>query len=848
MLRFHIFFLILLSSVTFCAGKYTYNFKNTPLSQALSELVKQHPEVKITFIYNELENYTTSASIDTDNLKTAVTKIIGMNPVTVTEKKNHILIEALQKGKYCFKGALTNEYKEPIAHATILLLNPRDSVVITYALTKTDGQFIIPCDKLPVIAKISSTGYKTLTTNFKTPDIGKIRMNTLAVELDNITVIADEARMLSDRTIFVPLQRQKNAATSGIELLERMNIPQVRVNPVTGVLETNTGKAVSVFVDYIESEASDMTAMNLQDVKRVEYYEFSSDPRFMGKKYVVNFIMTKYLYGGYTRLYGYEYTLANKNNIQINSRFQYKKMTYDIVGSAYHSDNSHDATKQVETYRLPQNDGTIKTFQRFSNVSSSKNRILNYNAAVKARYNSDNMTIQNQFAGSINDTPVQNQDGSVTYQPEDFHNSIYNSFSKSRNKSLRYLGSFFFSLPHNNTMNLTPRYSFSHVKQSSIYNEQGFSPVENGASDNTHFLYAHLNFVRQFNKEKTFILFGSTRLDSYRTHYYGSSDSYDRSKDFQVLAGASFNYTNKKINSEIILGWTWNRIRFNDMKTLQNNPLVQLSLQYLFTNNHQINANFDYERWAPMASYKSDNIIKANHLMSYTGNPNLKPSKTLSADISYNWIPSNKGYLSVYGNLWAVNNRFVYNYEANAQGILRTICQPLGHYLIGTYGVSGRLSFMDGNLRLTGRLAQYYNHNGAPYNYNRFNLSYGMNVAYYLNDFYFNASFSSPSGYSDGYMNGIWVEEKSTYYLQAGWANKNWNIRVSLNNFARWNWENGKEWFSSKYYDKSSWRYSTASHADLRLTCTYTISYGKKVRSNDEPKAGGDTSSGILKQ
>ena len=77
--------------------------------------------------------------------------------------------------------------------------------------------------------------------------------------------------------------------------------------------------------------------MNLQNVKRVEYLEFPADSRFGGKPFVVNFIMTRYEYGGYFKTYLNKNFILNTTQVNEYARFQYKRMTYDLTGLGFFS-------------------------------------------------------------------------------------------------------------------------------------------------------------------------------------------------------------------------------------------------------------------------------------------------------------------------------------------------------------------------------------------------------------------------------------------------------------------------------------------------------------------------------
>ena len=219
--------LSLLSSLSAYPYTFSYRFNATPVSEALTKLIKEHPSAKITFIYNDLDDYTTSVNVDTDDVMEAVRGITGLNPISVTEKDGQIYIEVIHRGKYHYHGRIVNEFSEPVPYATVLLLSPKDSTVVTYGITKSNGKFLIPCDRKDVIAKISSIGYRKKYMKCGSQSLGDITLNTLAINLKNIDVNADDAHLYSDRTVYVPQQRHKNSSMSAIELLQRMGIPQL---------------------------------------------------------------------------------------------------------------------------------------------------------------------------------------------------------------------------------------------------------------------------------------------------------------------------------------------------------------------------------------------------------------------------------------------------------------------------------------------------------------------------------------------------------------------------------------------------------------------------------------------
>lgn len=692
-----IILLVCAISTFFMAGAETfvYRFSSTPLPVAIQRIMADHTSLDINFIYNELENYYTSANVNAENAYDAIRQTIGLNPVTVVKANDTYYIEALQHGKYVFSGRAVGSDKEPVAAATVFLLAPRDSSIITFGVTDDSGRFSIPCDRQKVIAKLCCMGYRTTYCLCNTFDIGAIIMPEQAVNLDNVSVEADNAHLYADRSVFIPTARQKNASQTGVDLLSHMALPQLGLISGSDV-STNSGKHVDIFIDYLPASESDLRAMRTEDVKKVEYYQFPSDPRFQGDKYVINFVMQKYEYGGYIKTFGHTNLISNPvGELLSNIRFQHKNMTYDIMGSTYHYDRKHEGSELTETYRLPQETGEVKEFQRFSNTTASLQKRSWYFATLKATYNSDDIQASSQIKGRIDNQPNSEKSGSVTYSIPDYDDSEYSSLFNERSQFIAYEGYYFFKLPLNNSIRFSPEYSYSHTEQNSAYREKGFAEIINGASDRTNKFSGILKITHKFGSYGNLSLGLNGSYEYNRTRYTGSATALDRARSSRIEAGIGYDVTVGKLYGTANFAWDWDRLQFGDMVDRPSTPKASISLQYAPNDNHSLALSASYESWLPSPSYKSDKIIESTPLMKYTGNPNLVPSKSYDFDFTYTWIPNNNFSLSAFAWAWFVGDRYVYDYEPSSTGILRTIRQPMGSFAQGTYGINGSAKFFD---------------------------------------------------------------------------------------------------------------------------------------------------------
>lgn len=825
---------------------FSFQFNSTPLPEAIRQIMENHPDLDISFIYNELENYDTNATVSADNAYDALRQTVGMNPVTVVKAKDTYYIEALQHGRFIYTGKAIGTDNEPVAAATVMLLAPKDSTVLTYGIADENGCFRIPCDRTNVIAKLSCMGYKTTYHLCNTFNIGTIVMPERAVNLRTVTVEADNSHLYADRSVYIPTTRQKNASQTGADLLSHMAIPQLGMI-ANGNITTNSGRNVAVYIDYLPVSKNELKAMNIKDVKKVEYYTSPSDPRFQGNEHVVNFIMQQYEYGGYIKTFGHLNLLSYSEQLLASTRFQYKKMKYDLIASGWNMNNTHYGSDVTETFLLPDESGKSAEFNRYSHTTDSKTEKQQYFAGLKATYTSDKILASTEIDGSANNNPHNDMEGVVFYSKGMYPSSSYRSTVDERSRFISFSGHYYFKLNGKNSLTFTPDYVFSHTEQASSYIEAPFSGIYNSAIDNTNQLKANLSYSHSFGDFGNLLSFIRGNYEYNRTSYSGSVFSYDKAKSIRIGGGATYSIDKGNFYGLIGFGYDYDKLKFQNIEDKKVSPWADLSFSFLIKKKHSLSMTFHYSTWQPSPSYKSDNIIVSSPFMKYTGNPNLLPHKSYDLGLDYTWIPNKRFNMAAFVYGWTVSNRSAFDYEPAPDGILRTIKQPIGSYSDIKYGLNSTARFIDNNLSVTAQIAQVHNHDGQPFNRDHSFIYWHARIRYYLRNWNFSLTYISDKANSEGSTNGFWTKSKNDWQLSIGWSNDDWNVRANIINMTRWNWRAGLRNMQSQYYSVQERIYNGSSHALIQLSATYTFGYGKKVQNDNEPSVSGSASSGILK-
>ncbi len=721
------------------------------------------------------------------------------------------------------------------------------SIILSYAPEirhEPENPLTTPFMKALIIAALAAVAPATSLAAEEDTDTLQPR------QLDEVVVEARLQRTSATVSTYIPTAVQRNSAQTGSELLDRMAIPQLGL--VTGsTVTTSSGQAVALFINHVPASEQDLSGMRMADVKKVEYYDYPADPRFLGKEHVINFVMQQYSYGGYVKAYANEFFIANSGQLNIYSKLQRGRMTYDLAVGGYYSANDRLRSDTRETFRLPDATGGTSpaTIERLALSDASAARVRDYYMwpTLRVLYSSDRATISNTLGASFNTTPRRSSAGEVAYDPAVYPASAYASDEDSRSSSATYSGNWHFKLPGGNSLSFNPYYSFIHTRRHSLYTESG-TPFANDATDRTHQATAQLRLVHDFGTAGTLSLLCNGFFRTSRTRYSGTATAADRLTNWRVGPGVYYNYAGGgKFSAGAGAG-----VNFDDMKSgataeRTSQPWADCSLQYAFSSRSSVSADFHYSVWTPSGVYRSSAVIHTHPLFSYTGNPSLRPYHSYDLSLRYVWMPRNGWNFSAFTSGYLTPDRFAFDYVATPTGVLRAISQHTGRYTQLYTGISGTVKLLGNSLTLNGQAAWRTVYNGAPYDITRNRLLWHLQAFYYTGAWNFGVQYQSSQAYSDGFMNPSWSIEPCAYTAIAGWGNTAWSLQCRLTNPFRWHWKAGSSEMKSPAYDITTTYYNTSYHCYILLSATYTLGFGKKIQQGGEAFRQAGTTSGILR-
>jgi len=164
----------------------------------------------------------------------------------------------------------------PVFAASVILLK-QDSTVIFGTSSDMDGVFELKnVPEGEYLLSTSCLGYETscipLFHGSDEPPV-KILLKESAVSLQAVTVQARSVIHKADRTLILPSQEQVKTSTGGIDLLQKMQLPRIFIDPVSEEVSTTGNGEVQLRMNGIQVTNAEITALQPEDIMRIEYHD-----------------------------------------------------------------------------------------------------------------------------------------------------------------------------------------------------------------------------------------------------------------------------------------------------------------------------------------------------------------------------------------------------------------------------------------------------------------------------------------------------------------------------------------------------------------------------------------------
>ena len=170
------------------AQRLTKSYTEKSLSDVLIDLNKSQHDKRISFIYNELEDFTVTTGFRNSTVGNAVREVVGFYPMKITMNDSLITVECIQKEAQKVIGRVIDEQGKPVEFANVALLSSADSTFINGGVTNQNGDFVIPCRPGRMLMRVTFVGYKTHYQSCTVGKVGNIRLKKDAIVLQNVVV------------------------------------------------------------------------------------------------------------------------------------------------------------------------------------------------------------------------------------------------------------------------------------------------------------------------------------------------------------------------------------------------------------------------------------------------------------------------------------------------------------------------------------------------------------------------------------------------------------------------------------------------------------------------------------
>lgn len=722
-------------------------------------------------------------------------------------------------------GMVIDELSNPISDVRITELSYQSSIT-----TSNDGNysFLFPCNSL-IELEISAIGFvdTCLTLQLRNEDISDYNIVLKhAVTLKEIMVEADTHLETSRQVIHFPTKIEKKHASSGYDLINVMNLPDLRVDSRSQIITNLNGNQLVALINGVEADASQIATLQPKDIIRIEHQRVPQG-KWATSAGVVNFVVKEWAYGGNVLLRADECFGYQSGNYLTYFNYSHGNTTYSTTLNGKWAHNKDVGTIGTEQFHL-------------NNLDFTRER-NNLNGDVKENSQSTQFMLQNVTQGhrfkscllfSHKATPWQYSLDELKYVGA-FEDMCTEQKRRTHQSALSPLLTTDYTkyFTGGRTLNISGEISYSHSNYCSSYMETWQQCIDTRVLDNTWDIYssAYYQFPLPHNIYMTFLL--SHRHTLFNDNYRGNTvTDQDLAVGNTSASVQLYQVVNNKVYYYLLGGISNYLTKLNGKTSNYLYPMIFYGLNFNINPKNSLSVTGHYTSTNYSPTYKNQTLLQNSFFEFTMGNPDLKATKVFQQDLSYNTTFYGVMLSLMYSFSTCLDNSF--NVYWISEDYLFRQMRNEGNFYSNKAIASASWNTLSDRLRL--RLTGYYDHintSGGIYHNSIDRLWFDASAMWMMGDFMLSASYTTPR--RDFWINGPYKERKNNNYsIELSWNHNQWSASVGALNFLK------TKRSSRRFYDYGAYavdmrNYSRAQGRNIFFTITYTMSYGRKTDRGD---------------
>ncbi len=650
-----------------------------------------------------------------------------------------------------------------------------------------------------------------------------IRLKQKSNQLGEVTVTAEQVRIVDGGYNITPSRNQIKHSTGGFSLVGNLMIPGVEVNRNDGTI-TVAGEDATIYINGNEASTIDVKSLRAKDVAKVECF-IDPSGKYSSKNRVINFILIERKFGGYVDAVVKQNIGYAVGDLDVTARIFNNNTQYTVYGGAGYAAYRGDETMSKDTIMFPKNPVIREQSSGLVKLRSDSEYLQ-----IQVLNSNKKRSLRADVGFNHQGIPSNTSHGITSYSREVLNNLETNTETTSNANSgvVKLYGNFNFSDVYSLMAKVDAKYTDNKYNYS--YRQFQSPDISSDVNERLLSLRGEINYTWTVNKQNTL------SIEGFVTHKYSDADYKSTLEYNQKLvitegdAFATWRYKIRRWSLMVRTGIALSRYHaYGHTANVRTHPRFNLGFGGRPRDGQFLRFSFNVGNTFPFPEFLTSARQIVDPIEVKVGNPNLELTKLYMPTIIYSVNIKKVGFqLNAY--YMYMNRALTYRY-----------CFA-GDYLVQTYRTDGDGHFVNIDLSATWRPSNKFTLKGTmTYANDRYDVPgqtspivsrlWGkFQALYYIGNVAINADYGTPREYAN---EGTGTYKTSNEYgIAVSYALNGLQLEAGARNLflkpADRIWRT-----SDQYHAVVEKRQKTdMSHGYIRIA--YSFDFGKKINRNGD--------------